>query len=343
MPTFCRHNRLIQNCSICAREQSIEPRPLVSSSAPGGDRASGSGTRSGEASRGSGREARSRLGQGRPRSRGPGGAVTVRRVRTTVDDGYRCSLVPGLKSRQEAESLAEEIAFAASRLRALADDPPGLYGEVADAGGDLEERTWLAFLIAYLGPLEEDEDAFSAIRSARVSWGGGELPSLDELPRGPRAAHDPDRDQQTLRAYRSWVQRSGSQAWAYLGDPAWDAERRFARVFERLALPGLHRGARFDLLVSLGQTGVYELVAGSLALGGSDEVTVAGKRALGIGDSMLLERRASQLAQACRVPLGALDLGFYNWERGRRYTAGLDPGAGSETDLLTGAKRALGV
>ena len=34
MPTFCRHNRLIQNCAICSREMAVEPRPVLSSSAP---------------------------------------------------------------------------------------------------------------------------------------------------------------------------------------------------------------------------------------------------------------------------------------------------------------------
>ena len=34
VPSFCRHNRLIQNCPICSREQAIELRPVVSSSAP---------------------------------------------------------------------------------------------------------------------------------------------------------------------------------------------------------------------------------------------------------------------------------------------------------------------
>ena len=337
MPTFCRHNHLIQNCSICSREQSIEPRPLVTSSTPGGERSAGSTTRSV-------REGRS--GQGRPRSagrsRGPGGGVTVRRLRTTVDDGYRCSLVPGLKSQLEAEGLAEELAFSATRLRRLGDDPPGLYQEVASAG-DIEERTWLAFLIAYLGPLPDAEDPFRDIRSARTAWATGVLPGLDGVATGPRTAHDPGRGSETLRAYRGWAQRSGSQASAYTGEPAWGSQRRFARVFERLALPGLHRAARFDLLLTLGQTGVYELEAGSLGLGGTDEVTVAAKRALGIGDSMLLERRAAQLAGACRVPLAALDLGFYNWERGKRYAAGLAPDAQPDQDLLGATTGALGL
>jgi hypothetical protein len=336
MPTFCRHNRLIQNCSICAREQSIEPRPLVTPSTPGAERSSA--TRPA-------REGRSRPtgGQSPSRLRGPGGAVTVRRTRTTVDDGYRCSLVPGLKSRSAAESLAQELAFSATRLRALSDDPPGLYGEVADPGGDIEERTWLAFLITYLGPLEDENDPFSAIQAARTSWVSGELPALDGVATGPRTAHEPGRGLQTLRAYRAWVQRTGSQASAYLGEPGWSAERRFARVFERLALPGLHRAARFDLLLVLGQTNAYELAAGALAFGGSGEVTVAAKRVLGIGDPMLLERRAAQLAQACGLSLAALDLGFYNWERGKRYSVGLAPDAEPDADLVTSATSALGL
>ena len=39
-------------------------------------------------------------------------------------------------------------------------------------------------------------------------------------------------------------------------------------------------------------------------------MTVAAKRALGIGDTMLLERRAAQLADGCGIPLEALDLGL---------------------------------
>ena len=49
---------------------------------------------------------------------------------------------------------------------------------------------------------------------------------------------------------------------------------------------------------------------------------------------MLLERRASDLAQACGIPLEALDLGLHNWQRGERATLGLgadaepEPGGG---------------
>jgi hypothetical protein len=258
------------------------------------------------------------------------------------DDGYRNPLVLGLKSSVDAGKLAEEIAFAEYRLRVLEHDPPGLYREVADPAGSVEERSWLAFLIAYLGPLEDD-DPLAEIARVRTSWASGELPDLDDVRTGPRTAHDPARGARTLEAYRAWAARTGSQAAAFTGDAAWGPERRFARAFERLALPGLHRDARFDLLVALGRLGVYALEAGSLALGGANDVTVGAKRALGIGDPLLLERRASDLAQACGVALGALDLGLHNWQRGERATLGLRAGAEPDPETLAPVVAALGL
>lgn len=266
--------------------------------------------------------------------------MTVHRLRNAVDDGYRSPLAPGLKSSAEADRLADELAFAAGRLHALETDPPGLYAEVADGAGDLEERTWLAFQIAYLCPLES-EDPFSAVRSARTSWASGEQPVLKDVETGPRSAHDPDHPERTLDAYLAWAARGGSQAAAFAGEPEWTPERRFSRAYERLALPGLNRDARFELLVSLGRLGLYDLRPGALVLGGSDHVTVAAKRALGIGDTMLLERRAALLADGCGVPLDALDLGFYNWERGERSTAGLGPGAVPDPELQRAVQAAL--
>ena len=310
MPQFCRHSRLIQNCTICSREQEVDARPVVSSSAPRSTvpRAPAEPRRSGS---------RTRAG------------VRVHRLRTSIDDGYRSPLVPGLKSGEEAARLSDELAFAATRLEVLATRPPGLYAEVADPGVDLEERTWLAFLIAYLGPLE-GEDPFASIRAVRTPWSTGELPDLLDVEAGPRSAYDPEQATRTLSAYRAWADRAGSQAAAFTGEPEWTPERRFGRVFERLALPGLGRDARYELLTSLGRLGVYEVRPDRLFVGGRDRVTDGAKRALGIGDTMLLERRAAQLAQAAGVPLDALDLGLYNWELEQRVTGG--PGPGAETD-----------
>ena len=275
-----------------------------------------------------------------PRPAGAGG-VRIRRLARGAEDGYQSGLLPGLRSSEDAERLAEELAFAAARLELLERDPPGLYAAVAAAEPDLEERTWLAFLIAYLCPLDVDGDPFAAIERVRTSWVSSELPDLDGVETGPRTAHDRGRGTRTLAAYRAWAGRSGSQAAAFVGDVAWAPERRFERVFERLALPGLHRDARFDLLVTLGRVGAYELRGGKLQLGGPDEVTVAAKRALGIGDPMLLERRARELAEACELPLEALDVGLYNWGRGERTRLGVPAGTEPDPDVLERVRGAL--
>lgn len=334
MPTFCRHNRLLQNCPICTREQEVELRPVLSPSAP-----RASPPRADAPREGASPSSRPRSPSSRP-GRGSLAGVRVRKLARGLDDGYRSPLVPGLRSSADAQRLAEELALAVARLSRLTVDPPGLYADLA-ADGDLEERTWLAFLIAYVCPAE-GEDPFAAIRRIRTAWASGESPDLEGIETGPRTAHDPTRrGAHTIEAYRSWARRAGSQAAAFTGEAAWRAERRFARVFERIALPGFHRDARFELLVSLGRLGVYDLRAGALALGGENAVTVAAKRALGIGDPLLLERRAAELASACELPLEALDLGFYNWERGERASMGLPPGSEPDPAALASTRAAL--
>jgi hypothetical protein len=326
VPTFCRHNRLIQNCPICSREQAIELRPVISSSAPRTSQP---------------RPATTRSARPRGTASSTGSGVRVRRLARGADDGYHSALVPGLRSSSDAEHLAEELAFSATRLAELESDPPGLYREVADAALDAEERAWIAFLIAYLAPLEDREDPFEEIERVRTSWSSGQDPDLEGVQCGPRSAHDEARGDRTLQAYRAWAARSGSQAQAFAGDSAWTPERRFERVFERLALPGLHRDARYELLVSLGRLGVFELSGGSLQLVGDNKTTVGAKRAFGIGDRLLLERRAAQLADACALPLESLDLALYNWERGERATVGVavDP----DSEMLARVHDALGL
>jgi Alpha-glutamyl/putrescinyl thymine pyrophosphorylase clade 3 len=266
--------------------------------------------------------------------------VRVLREGRAEEDGYRSELVPGVRASADALRLAQEIAFSAGRLLALAAEPPGLYGEArALAGEDLERATWTCFLIAYLGPLEEG-DPFAGIRLALASP-PGELPELDGVPLGPRTSHDPSRGFDTLLAYRQWVARggrasmsaqarlvAGTQAEAFTGDPAWSPERRFERVFERLALPGFARMGRYELLVMLGRLGLYELTPDSLQLAGArglsaeDHTTLAAKRVFGIGDPLVLERRARALAQAIAVPIETLDLALANWQGPPRATLG---------------------
>jgi hypothetical protein len=144
-----------------------------------------------------------------------------------------------------------------------------------------------------------------AIVASRPSWASGDAPEI------------PGADPRTVPAYRAWVQRSGTQAEAFLGDPGWSLERRFGRAFERLSLPGLGRGARYELLITLGTAGVAELAADALHIGKADDATtLAAKRLLVSGDAMLLERRAADLAEACGIRIGALDRALAQWGEG---------------------------
>jgi hypothetical protein len=102
-----------------------------------------------------------------------------------------------------------------------------------------------------------------------------------------------------------------------VGELAWTPERRFDRVFERLSLPGFGRPGRYELLVSLGRLGLVELQPAALKFS-DDAATLAAKRVFGIGDTVLLERRARALADAVQLPIEALDLALSNWgARGR--------------------------
>jgi hypothetical protein len=322
MPTFCRHNRFIERCAICSRSLPGN----ASEESPRRVRAAGSG-RSASGSR-----------------RGATG-LRVRREGREAEDGYSNELVPGLRASADAARLADEVDFAAGRLATLSLDPPGLYGEARElAGVELERASWVCVLSAYLAPTE-GEDPFASIRvlleAAPGPGGGGrELDSLlDEVELGPRSSHERGRGASTLEAYWQWVGRAGqtSQAAAFQGDGAWTPERRFARLFERLALPGFSRAGRYELLVTMGRLGLYEMRADSLQLGGprvgagtEDPTVLAAKRVFGIGDPLLLDRRAVALAEAAAVPIEALDLALANWGAAQRATGGVPPGPPQE-------------
>jgi hypothetical protein len=343
VPTFCRHNRFIERCPICSK------------TLPGNEPSANGGAARPSSS------PRSRSARSPSRQRG-GPALRVHREARSLDDGYRCELAPGLRASADALRLAEEIAFASGRLAVLAADPPGLYAEaraLGVAGGEgLERATWTCFLIAYLCPLQDaspadGQDPFAGVRLALAAAPDpltGELPALDEVPLGPLTSHDPARGPATLVAYREWVRRAGpSQAIAFTGDPAWSPERRFERVFERLALPGFARIGRYELLVVLGRLGLYELradalhlSAGARSLAAEDATILAAKRVFGIGDPLLLERRAQTLAEAAAVPIEALDLALANWAAPQPATLGV-PRQSSDGDAFERAGEALGL
>jgi hypothetical protein len=336
MPSFCRHNRLLQNCPICTKEQEITMRPAVTRF---GDVAPRPTTSPSSRAGSPARTPRTSSARGRT-----GGGMTVRRLARDQGDGFQSGLVPGLKSAAEARRLADEVAFAAARCDRLLTDPPGLYAAVADDRADIEQRSWLAFQLTWVSPLDGD-DPFAAIAAAHTPWDPEAVaaPDLERALTGPRGTYDPATAARTAAAYRAWAARAGSQAAAFGGEPSWTPERRFDRVYERLALPGLDRAVRFDLLVTLGCTGAYELNAGALHLGGSDPVTLAAKRILGIGDPILLERRAVELASAFQAPLQALDLGLSNWERRDRFRGGMPADLELDETVRDAAHAALGL
>src|SRR3954451_207863 len=167
------------------------------------------------ASRGGGRRpAAAAKSPTRRRSPTRAGDLHVRRMARAEDDGYDGWAVPGLRATIEAQRLGDALPSGPPRLQELRSAPPGLYAEAAAAGG--EEGLWLAFLIAYLSPVE-DGDPFAGIARGRTSWATGELPDLEGVPLGPRAGHDPARGLATLAAYRAHAERSGSQAAALAG------------------------------------------------------------------------------------------------------------------------------
>ncbi len=235
--------------------------------------------------------------------------MRVRKLTQAADDGFRNELVPGVKASADAERLAAELAFATARLAELATDPPGIYAQIG-AEPDPEEALWLAFLTAYLSPTDGD-DPFAGIRAAHVPWASGELPDLD-VPLGMRTSHDQAAGHRTVLAYRAWAARAGGQQAAFAGEGSWTPERRFDRLFERLAVQGFGRPGRYELLASLGRLGVVDVRPSTLQLT-DDATTVAAKRVFGIGDKMLLERRARDLADAVKLPIEALDLALFNW------------------------------
>jgi hypothetical protein len=356
MPTFCRHNRFLDRCPICSRDAAERA----------GATAAGS----------TGRSVRStprRAGASGRERHGARQGVRVRREARAQDDGYRCELVPGLRASEDARRLADEIAFSCGRLALLQTDPPGMYRDVRSLGEeDLERATWACLLIAYLSPVEGDDPWVGIGAALEESWSAGEpeaqraraegprIPDLDGIALGPRTSHDPSQGGETLRAYVQWVERGGSaqrpdagaeprmQAAALSGDPSWSPERRFERVFERLALPGFSRAGRYELLILLGHLGLYDVRADALHLGSArgltadDPATLAAKRVFGIADPLLLERRAGALAEACAAPLEALDLALANWASERRATLGF-PAMSDDEAAFELAEQALGL
>ena len=222
--------------------------------------------------------------------------MVTRRLARAEEDGYRNPLVPGLRATADAERLAAALVLAAERL-----EPPGPYEAVATEP-DLEQATWLAFLLALAGP--GDPERQDAVVAAGPRFEDGERARAARR-RGARHRRLPPVGGarriagRGLRGASPTGRRSAVSRACSSGSPC----------------PGSAAAPRFELLATLGAAGLYELEAGTLQLSaGNDATTQAAKRALQSGDMMLLERRARDLAAACELPLAALDRGLALWD-----------------------------
>ena len=89
-------------------------------------------------------------------------------------------------------------------------------------------------------------------------------------------------------------------------------------VDERVHVDDLGYATRFHVEAcrEIGALGRFDLRGWSLHLSDAmDPTTIAAKRVFGIGDTMNLQRRASDLAGTAGIPMEALDLGLLNWSR----------------------------
>ena len=294
-PSFCRHNRFVENCPICRA-----PGAAAGRAAPPARRRAGAALVGARASRGS-------------RS-----AMRVRKLTQAADDGYRNELVAGLKASADAERLAAELAFATARLAELAADPPGAVRARSAPSPIPRRRSGSRSSTAYLSPTE-GEDPFAAIRAAHVPWASGELPDLD-VALGLRTSHEhgggrrarcsptaPGRSAPAARRPRSPARRRGRPSAASTASSS-------ASRCRASAAPGATSCSSRS-----GASASSTCAPSTLQLT-DDATTVAAKRVFGIGDKMLLERRARELADAAELPIEALDLALFNWaapQRGR--------------------------
>lgn len=324
---FCRHGRREDRCIVCLGEKR---RAREAAGRKSGSTGKVTSSRRATSSRAASRTAAgAALSARRPAASG----VRVKKLTRHADDGWSNELLPGLRSSGEALDLLSHLSRARVRLERLATDAPGPYATArALAGGeagDREEAAWILFQAAYYGPLEGD-DAFREIDRLLVRRDEA-LPSaatLEGVAAGPRGAHAHDRGVATLQGYRDWAARVGGQLRG-LSAGGTDPARRFDAAFRALALPGLHRDARFEFLVTLGAVGLLDAAPWSLLLdAGRDPVSVSAKRAFLTGDPVLLQRRFGAFARAVGVPVAAFDLGLRNWD--------LRPGPSAPKGFLEG-------
>lgn len=138
----------------------------------------------------------------------------------------------------------------------------------------------------------------------------------------------------------------GAPAAAELIAGATTPEARFDRAYERLARTGMKRAERVRALIEAHARGLLpEVSPWTLRLAdapASDPVLVGAKRALGIGDPVLLQRRLRALCTACEVPVAAAEQALERWSTAAAGSA-TEPEGTIDADHLAVARAAVGV
>ena len=327
MPTFCRHGRFEASCAICRQEKAkAEPKTVT-------PRSKGTAARrpAGSTNSGSTPSSRSRR-------------LVTAKLQRAADDGFRSELLPGVRSTADILTLADELTAAEARLASYGTPAAGPWAPIAELAGEPHRAFVAALAVAVAAPdtaagsVATAEAALAALQATDASLEsldaiGGATEAQSIISAGPRGPRGHDAAAIALAAPAQLAQRSGGNLESALaGEAAWSPERRFARLFDRLALRGLPRAVRFDLLVALGRSGALPVKADALHLG-SDQVTDAAKRLFAVADVALLERRAAALVDATGVGFDALELALWN-------IAGADAGAGGAAARWSTAKPA---
>ncbi len=307
MPTFCRHGRFEASCAIC-RNEKAKAEPQTSRPASKGTSARRPASSSASATP-----------TGRTRSR----TVVTGKLTRNADDGYRSDFLPGIRASADVMVFAQELTVAEARLSSIATDDAGPWAVVAEHAADPSKAFVAALVVAVASPddaagslstavsaLAALDEALAALDDTGAVVGASAVAEvLDAGPRGPRAH---DASGAALAVPAQLAQRSaGSLAAGLQGEASWTPERRFARLLDRLALKGLPRAVRYDLLVALGRSGALPVRADGLHLG-SDQVTDAAKRLFAVADVTLLEKRAAAVVEATGIAWDALELALWN-------------------------------
>jgi hypothetical protein len=265
--------------------------------------------------------------------------------------------LPGLARDSDLELFAELLAMKSAFLADLAvlvqhgallgspldpNDPDwDPFGAIVEqhAQGNIEEATWLAFLVTHIGGHEEGADDFwHAVRAVYSGFGEVRLSWSRVLANSEELLHWQERHSRQLEALRfgnhrkfeSWkqlapvlqsyvagVQGRGGEQRRLFERPALSPAENFDRLMHDLSF--IYRFSRlgiYDLLCLLGNLRVYALKPGKLYLRGASG-PLHGARLLFAEDADpdQLDARGCDLASRLSVSVDAMEDALCNWQK----------------------------